>query len=53
MLRSLMVAVDGHWILQAWWQAQKPHAQNHHPKAAEHKAAPVAVPKAGGRSQRH
>jgi hypothetical protein len=28
--------------------AQKPHAQAHHAKAAEHKVAPVALPKAGG-----
>ena len=46
MLRSLMVA----WMvigLAGVVAAQKPHAQNH-PKAAEHKAAPVALPKAGG-----
>ena len=28
--------------------AQKPRAQNHHAKAAEHKNAPVALPKGGG-----
>jgi hypothetical protein len=28
--------------------AQKPRAQGHHAKAAEHKPAPVALPKAGG-----
>ena len=50
-MRSLIVAsmVMG---LAGTVAAQKPHAQNHHPKQAEHKAAPVALPKAGGGSQR-
>src|SRR6185369_15075468 len=45
-MRSLIVAsmVMG---LAGTVAAQKPHAQNHHPKQAEHKAAPVALPKAG------
>jgi hypothetical protein len=49
MLRSLMVA----WMvigLAGVVAAQKPHAQNHHPKAAE-MAAPLLCPKQVARAK--